>query len=88
MYINYTYILYTYIYIYIYIYVYVYRYICIYISFNMLLTVYVEWKHIIYLKPQIFLFFLEGLSMWNNKISKYNIVASKEDRQSIAQSWQ
>ena len=68
------YINYTYI-----LYTYIYIYICI--------SVYM-WKHIIYLKPQIFLFFLEGLSMWNNKISKYNIVASKEDRQSIAQSWQ
>ena len=66
--------------------VYIYIYVSIFLS--IFLKVYVEWKHIIYLKPQIFLFFLEGLSMWNNKISKYSIVASKEDRQSIAQSWQ
>ena len=59
-------------YIYIYVYciynIYIYIYICLYISkclptFNVLRKKYVEKKHMIYLKAQIFLFFLEALSM-------------------------
>ena len=40
-------------------------------SFNVLLEIYGEKKHMIYLKAQIFFSFSEALSMWNPIANKY-----------------
>ena len=53
----------TSIYLSIYLSIYIYIYIYIYVNIYIYIYIYMEKKHIIYLKPQIFLFFSEALSM-------------------------